>query len=338
MSDNRDTLLRQWEMLRRIPRAPLRTSAEQLHRELTSAGFITSKRTIERDLQTMITAFPITCDDSDKPYSWYWPKDAHIFDVPGIGNSEALTFKLVETYLRPLLPDSILSQLTPYFSAATKHLAAISSESPTGAWPNKVRVVYPTQPLIPPKIDESVQRAVYDATLKQRQLEISYQKTDGSPASALRIHPLGMVQRGQIFYLVCTVFNYTDIRMLAMHRIKSATILDDLAPPPEDFNLDDYINSGAFGFGSPELTELELIFYDNAGNHLKETPLSADQVIEEREDGTLHIKATVLMTEQTYWWLLSFGRHVQVLSPVPVREYMQQVAKEMADMYHGAPQ
>jgi hypothetical protein len=53
------------------------------------------------------------------------------------------------------------------------------------------------------------------------------------------------------------------------------------------------------------------------GQHLLESPLSADQQV--RQDGDwLRISATVIETEQLKWWLRSFGDAVSVLRPVSV--------------------
>jgi len=51
------------------------------------------------------------------------------------------------------------------------------------------------------------------------------------------------------------------------------------------------------------------------GKHLYETPLSDDKSITEIGDGRMMVKATVLNTEELRWWLLGFGRHVEVVSP-----------------------
>ena len=48
-----DTLLRQWHMLRMIPRYPLKITTKQLLDKLTRESYNVSKRTVERDLQTL---------------------------------------------------------------------------------------------------------------------------------------------------------------------------------------------------------------------------------------------------------------------------------------------
>jgi len=98
-----DTLLRHWHMLRRIPRYPRKISTAELEGSLDAAGYPTSRRTIQRDLDKLSVEFPLVTD-GNKPSGWSWQEDAEIFDVPGMDTSAALTFHMVDTYLSRLLP------------------------------------------------------------------------------------------------------------------------------------------------------------------------------------------------------------------------------------------
>jgi predicted DNA-binding transcriptional regulator YafY len=131
------------------------------------------------------------------------------------------------------------------------------------------------------------------------------------------------------------MFDFTDIRMLAMHRVKSAEMLEDPANLPNGFDLDDYISSGAFGFGGKETISLEAVFTNPSGNHLYETRLSTDQVITPLDHDRLKVTATVVNTEQLRWWLLGFGERVEVLAPLELRESIAQTATALANLYHA---
>src|ERR1700690_4118538 len=140
-----DTLLRQWQMLREIPRYPAKITAGQIRDRLVAAGFDVTKRTVERDLASLSVVFPLLLDDRDKPFGWSWKKDAVPLDVPGLGNGEALAFNLVEQYLQGLLPHAILAQLAPYFRMAGQRLAGLPKVRSVQTWPDKARGVQPSQ-------------------------------------------------------------------------------------------------------------------------------------------------------------------------------------------------
>jgi predicted DNA-binding transcriptional regulator YafY len=334
MSSDRETLLRQWQMLRMIPRYPSKITAKLLQEKLESENYSVAKRTVERDLQSLSESFPILSDERDKPYGWSWSKDAKVLDVPGMSNSEALTFKLVEQHLKPLLPASTLDQLAPYFKTAAQHLSALSGKSTVNSWLNKARVVQPNQALLPPKVNSDAQQIIYEALLQNRQIDIKYLKRGEKSPIHYLVHPLGIVQRGQITYLVCTRFESPDIRTLAMHRMKSAELRDEQAKRPKGFDLDVHIASGAFGFGGEQTVTLEAVFTKQAGDHLYETPLSADQNITALDDGRLRVTAKVVNTEQLRWWLLGFGERVEVVAPSELRKSIAQTAKDLFNIYH----
>ena len=53
MPSTQQTLFRQWLTLQALPRAPQRTTAGEIAARLASEGHAISKRSVERDLQTL---------------------------------------------------------------------------------------------------------------------------------------------------------------------------------------------------------------------------------------------------------------------------------------------
>ncbi|WP_414675057.1 WYL domain-containing protein [Massilia sp. CFBP9012] len=51
------------------------------------------------------------------------------------------------------------------------------------------------------------------------------------------MHPLGVVTRDTVIYLVCTMWSFTDVRQLALHRMQSATMLNEACNRPEGFSV-----------------------------------------------------------------------------------------------------
>jgi len=315
MSSNNETLLRQWAMLRMVPRYPHKVTARDLTARLDEEGFTVSKRTIERDLMELSAAFPLALDDREKPYGWSWQKDAPAFDLPGLGDHESLMLLMVEQHLQAMLPPSTLDVMAPYFKAARLKLAASVGSSKTKKWTEKIRAVSPTQPLLAPKIDSVVHRAVTEALLHERQLQVSYRKRGEKKSIDYRLHPLALVQRGPVFYLCARLFDYEDVRLLALHRIMKAELLAEPAITPADFDLDAAVASGLLGFGSGRMIRLLVKFAKEKGEHLYETPLSQDQEIVELEDGNLLVMASVAEAPQLIWWLRALGDGVEVLEP-----------------------
>lgn len=113
-----DTILRQWAMLRLIPRPPHKTDTATLREKLCAEGFDVTQRTIQRDLDRLSLQFALVCDDHSKPFKWSWRSDSQVKNIPAIDPSTALTFKMIERFMRPLLPPSVIERLSPHLDRA----------------------------------------------------------------------------------------------------------------------------------------------------------------------------------------------------------------------------
>ncbi len=335
MPTNQDTLIRQWHMLRLIPRYPQKETVQVIRSTLAAEGFEVTNRTVQRDLNELSVVFPLLVDDREKPFGWSWQQNAPSFCLPGLTIPESLTLAMAEQHLTALLPGSMMEQLTPYFHAARLRLKAEPKRHRGRSWLDKVRIVPPTQPLIPPKVLYEVHRVISEALLRERQAEIEYHKRGEVKSVEYRIHPLALVQRGSILYVYCRIFDYNDPRILPMHRISAATLLDDTVLYPDGFSLDAAVDEGLLGFGSGKVLTVELLFDEGYGNHLYESPLGKDQQITEIDGGKLKVRATIPDTPQLFWWLLGFGAGVEVLSPPELRSEVAATVKAASKKYKG---
>jgi predicted DNA-binding transcriptional regulator YafY len=108
-----DTILRQWAMLRLIPRNPRKIATTVMLDRLERAGFVTTLRTIQRDLNTLSTAFPSVSDDA-RSQGWSWAVGAPQIDMPALDEVSALTFSLAQSQLDQMLPKATVRYLEPW--------------------------------------------------------------------------------------------------------------------------------------------------------------------------------------------------------------------------------
>ncbi len=321
-------------MLRFVPRAPSKIAVKELQERLRDADFQVATRTVQRDLVDLSTVFPLICDDREKPYGWSWQREASSFDLPGLSIPDALTLTLVEQHLRNQLPPTALDALQPQFRSAARILSAMGPSVTSKAWLTKIRTIAPLQPLQAPALNEDFQRTVYLAVMKDLQLRLRYKKRDAPQVSEYPVvHPLAIVQRGGIIYLVCTFADYGDVRTLALHRIQEAELIYETAKRSSDFDIDAFIDSGAFGYLTGAPIVLRATFKGRVGEHLFETPLAPDQVLEMKEGGGIHVTATVASTRTLVFWLTGFGAQVEVHGPAKLRAEMEKIAQDMVAVY-----
>ena len=328
-----DTLLRYFDMLCLIPKAPNSISTPKLLEKLQSTGYDVDLRTVQRDLIKLTSSplFPISSTEGTKPLRWFWIDNSSPMQFPMMSTDEALTFKLAETFLEPLLPPSVRSRLTGYFDLANRRL----EESKFEHWVDKVGIVPNKLALLPAEIEPSVLAVVYDALLKNLRIKATYQAINKKP-KIYEINPLGLVFKYNVIYLVATIFDYADVKQLALHRFKDAELSDRIVSAPEWFSLVNYIAQGRFDY--PVNNNLEDITLKLKVNRfikqmLVETPLCLNQRISVLDDEHYLIEAIVNNTEQLHWWISSFGSRIEVLEPLELREQFVQESQRLQKMY-----
>ena len=327
--------LRQLIMLQKIPRFPKKTSTGKLRDILKNNGFEVTQRTIQRDLKSLSQVLPGLQVDEDKDIpGWSWSKETKLLlDIPTMDGNMALTFQMVDYFLKNVFPPSVLNQLRPYFDSA-ENVLRVTDEHGYAHWQEKVRILSRNQALIPAEIDEKVITVIYEALFKGRQIRARYKNRSGDEVG-YDLHPLGLVIRESVVYLVATIWDYQDLRHLALHRFKHCDLLDDNVKIPKGFNLDQYLASGSFEYGEKEneTIKLKALFFDWAGHHLLETPLSEDQQTSDPDDDQLLVEATVNDSAQIRWWLMGFGDNVEVLEPKELRKEFTEIAENLRDIY-----
>lgn len=315
-SDTLETVLLAVELLRRIPRNR-KVTASELHRQLKDAGIDRDLRTIQRQLEMLSEHFEIERDDRSKPYGYRWLERAKALAVPNLTPQESLLLQLAEDHLKNLLPARLMKSMEGFFIQARRNLGPDSSARLEREWPNKVRVVATSQPLLPPKVAPGVFEVVSEALYSNRWLHLDYRNFEGK-RSQVDVMPLGLVQQGPRLYLVCRYQGYDNERNLALHRILSAEMSTLTFDRPKEFDLKKYDDDGRFGFGEGEKVILTFRIERDVGLHLLESPLSNDQQVVELDNGEIEITATVVDSAMLEWWLRGFGDAIADVRRLPI--------------------
>ncbi len=328
-----DTVLRHWMMLRHLPRYPRKIDAAGLADVLADAGYEVSRRSIERDLHKLSAVFPIVCDDQHKPYGWSWLATAAAFDLPAMDVHAALAFRMAAEHLRGLLPEVTRGYLEPHFLRAQAVLDS-QDDNALSRWPDKVRVVPPGQPLLPPAIGREVLENVQAGLLAERQLSVVYRKRGETEPRTYIAHPQALVWRDAVGYLLVTLWDYGDLKQLVLHRMESVAILDAPRRALPDFAVDEEIASGSVDFLlTGGLVLVEALFDPLVAVRVRETPVAANQQLEDQPDGRVLLRATLLDTVQLRAWLRSYGEFVEVLAPPDLRASLADSARAMVARY-----
>ncbi|MCH8536275.1 MAG: WYL domain-containing protein [Alkalimonas sp.] len=324
-----DTLLRTLTLLQLLPRSPSSISTSDLQQKLKDRGFEITLRSLQRDLNKLSAQFPLLCEDTQKPHLWSFDR-SYNRTLPGMDINQALTWVMAEQYLEALMPAAVLDSLTPQFDEAHKQLDSVQANG-HGKWQHKVRILPQHQNLLPAEADPDIWRAISEALLHHKAIDVAYLTRYGDEPKLYCIHPQAMVHRHNVSYVLATVKDYNDIRQFALHRFTAVkTSLADYRKL-EDFSVDEYIGQGGFGYvqSNREYT-LKAQISAELFIRLQETPLNRSQQLEPPdESGWGRLTTTVKDEQAILWWLQSMGAAIRVEEPAEYREELVRQAAEL---------
>ena len=329
-----DTILRQINMMELIPRHPSKTFTNEIKGKLDNLGYEASLRTIQRDLQELSRMFPIVCDERSYPFGWSWKHDARGYESPAMDPIQALTFSLVAQYLEPLMPKANFKRIEAFFERAETVLVG-NEKSKLAKWRKRVKVIPENLRFKEPKVNLELRQKIYQAVYEGRQIKTKYRKRGNKSADRRHMHPLGIVIKGSMHYLICMMEEDPDeARYLPLQRFEEVEILETKVKEPKNFDLDEFIHKNNLGFAySDELYTFEAVFDRTMAFHLLETPLNSTQTAKELPGNKLLIKARVPDTLQFEQWLMSFGADVEILKPAKLRNKFKELSKNLNSIY-----
>lgn len=326
-----DTFHRLLRILAMIPRAPKWIDVDTIAKNLAAEDLEPEKRTLQRDLlklERMGLGLELVNPD-ERPYQWRFSPTASTLFLPGLDPQAALALRLVELHMERLVPKSTMRALQPALQAAR---AALEGK-PVARWLDRVRMTSRSQALLPPKVDGAVVSAVHEALLEGRQLKARYKKPSADEPTEFILHPLGLAYRDWSGSLVATAWDFQDPRVYPLHRFAAAEVLPAKAVAKGDFNLDEYIASGALGFPVGADIDVALLFDERPGALIQETPLAADQRVTVHTDRRVLVQARVPDTIVLRAWILGHGPTVEVKKPAALRKAIAEQHRKAAARY-----
>ncbi len=328
---NESSIVRQWEMLKNLPRKSPGITSSALVEKMENLGFTVSKRTIERDLRDLSKVFPIASNEESTPFGWYICNNI-ADEFGGCDLAEAVSLNLAEEALMSMLPKAFIGCLSKKFEIARKKLREVQ-KLPIAKWSTMMRYAPDNYPFRPVYIRPDFLDKIQTAIIENRKIETRYDASEKNTATRI-LNPLGIVNMGARAYLIASVDGFDTPIKFALQRFRDVKVLNDALVVPKDFDLDKYIESGAMQFGDGKEIKLKAEVCDMLAGYLEETPLAEDQKIRWDSKTNKHIlTATVKDSWQLILWIRSQGSGITVLSPKKLHDELVTDIKESLKNY-----
>jgi predicted DNA-binding transcriptional regulator YafY len=304
----------------------------QVNRRITAREFAkrleVSERTIHRDMDALTTSGVPVMADRGNGGGWSL-MEAYKTNLTGLNHSEIQTLFLTK-------PTQLLSDLGLHKAsegALIKLLAALPSMSRRDAEYARQRIHIDAGGWRNSPENVSSLPTLQEAIWQERKLRFVYERA-GCEASERISHPLGLVAKGSVWYLVAAVDG--SPRTYRVSRIRDARVTDEPCMRPADFDLAAYWQQSAIEF------QAALPRFYAKIRVSPEVPrwmnyLTRASRVEHTEPPDANGWSTVTMRfdveEEACQFALSFGCQAEVLEPHSLRERVIAAAEAMLSLY-----
>jgi predicted DNA-binding transcriptional regulator YafY len=268
----------------------------------------TGTATISRDIEFMrdMMNAPIEYDFKRKGY-YYTEKT---FRLPA-------AFGSVEDIAAMGMAKTLLSlyRNTPIYNAAKELMESVTAplgEAENSRWYEE-RIVVPPIPSVqfPPEIWQ----CVCEGLRKNRALGFEYRSTWDSGYSPRRVHPYQLLFDNGAWYLYAYSKKGRGMRMYSLSRIKDIKLEDETFNYPASADFSARLDGSYFGaYSSEKKFRFRIAFFNDGAMRVKERLWTADQHIEETNNGVI-LKFTSSQYGKVLELVLSNGKDAVPLAP-----------------------
>jgi predicted DNA-binding transcriptional regulator YafY len=300
-----------------------RMTARELARRLE-----VSPRTVHRDMEALSAAGVPVYAERGAGGGWILP-DEYRTNLTGLSEAEvqalfvAAPGRLLADLGLRRAADGALVKLLAALPAAHRRDADFARQRihvDTAGWRGAREPV----PCLP-----QVQEAVW----RDRRLRFRYARQDGEPVERVA-DPLGLVAKGQIWYLVAVVEG--DVRTYRVSRLRSAEVLDESCRRPEVFDLQAFWERSSDEFVAalpryPLLARVEpaiLPRLEVAGWFTQ-----VEHIGPPDGDGRLRVRLVCQTEDEALRYALGLGPWLEVLEPESLRRQVAQAAARVVALY-----
>jgi len=288
-----------------------------------------SRRTIFRDVEAIRTAgIPLVFNEEQRRY--YLAQDFFL---------KSTHFTPAEALAVITLAYEIGDQSQfPFFTAARDAALKLVSILPPDLKEYIARIGDSVQYLVEPRNQLNEHETQFDLLLKAQSLRYAVDITYQSPAEPgemhLKLHPYVIFFSRRSWYTVGHSSLHGELRTFNVGRIREITLTGETFAVPDQFKLDDYLgNAWHLIPESGADSQVVLRFSPKVAQNVSEVAWHKMQKVIPLEGGGIEFHVTVSGVNEIAWWVLGYGKEVEVVSPPSLRQIIRQHAEAMMEIY-----
>lgn len=299
------------------------------NRHRLAADIEVTTKTIQRDIDFMRERMhmPIAFDRGQGGYRFTEP-------VPNFPMIELSEGELISVFIG----QKALLQYkgTPFEAPLRSALEKLTSNLPgslTMSWSDLDSMISFRSFRISP-MDLTVFRDASEAVRRRQEISFEYKKFNFLRYEHRLVQPLHIACVLDQWYLIGRCLLRDDMRSFVLARIRNTRLTATRFKRPADFSIEEHL-SGSFGIFRAKGAHTIRLRFDKFGAQLvRERIWHPSQKIQELSGGGLEITLRLSSFHEIEQWILSWGEHVQVLSPAQLKKV---IARRLKTALAGIP-
>lgn len=167
-------------------------------------------------------------------------------------------------------------------------------------------------------------------------VDLVYLAASTGQISERTLFPYRLLENRGTWYVIgwCRLRN--DLRMFALHRIKSYNLTDERFTPCEDLDIDAWVESAFQLEHGDEKQRVAIRFDPPSARYVRERTWHPSQELTEHEDGSCTLAFDTESLDEVKRWVLMYGAEAQVLLPEALAQ-MVKAEFDAALRKYGSP-
>lgn len=182
--------------------------------------------------------------------------------------------------------------------------------------------------------DEALIAVVRQALMAMKALRFTYE--GGSrPGARREVTPYGLMF-GRANYLVAAEGEGAEARNWRLGRMRDVEVLERIAAPPADFDLQAYANR-SFGIYQDDVDDVVLRILPQSAEEALSWQFHPTQTVEQQPDGSVRVTFRASGMRELAWHLFTWRDQVEILAPARLREVMLEELELSRSRHAEAP-
>ena len=292
--------------------------------------FEVSTKTIQRDLDFMRDRWQLPLAYDETRHGYYYTEPVENLPLVTMTEGELVALLVAQKAVEQYAGTAFETPLTNAFAKLTSQL-----DGPVTVALGAARSVFSFKSAGPAKADLELFRRLSQAVLEAREVEFEYRSLHAATPTRRRLQPWHLCCVNNQWYVIGHDLDRAAKRTFALPRIAAVTVTRHTFTRPVGFSIREHLG-GSFGIiaGTGDY-RIQLRFDAWAAQLVRERFWHDSQEVRETRDGGLHLELRLDSLEEVERWILSWGRHVEVLAPKELRRSIAATAREIATHHAG---